>query len=167
MRALVLVVLALFAGTGCNTQSKEQATMTQLQMRQLQVRTIQASNKRMAIKALLNVLQDEGFVVKSVDSSLGVLVAAKEVGVEKASSKWSSIFTSSEGEHKWDKGGIVEAAVMVNEVSDGCQFRVNFQRKAFNKIGRVSDIETLVDEDYYQDFFTKVEKALYIENDAI
>lgn len=56
---------------------------------------------------------------------------------------------------------------MVNEVSDGCQFRVNFQRKAFNKIGRVSDIETLVDEEYYQDFFTKVEKALYIENDTI
>jgi len=165
MRALILTAMTLLAG--CNSQSKEQATMTQLQMRQLQVRTIQASDKRMAMKALLNVLQDEGFVVKSVDSNLGVLVAAKEVGVEKASSRWSSIFSSSDAEHKWDKGGIVEAAVMVNEVSDGCQFRANFQRKAFNKIGRVSDIETLVDEEYYQDFFTKVEKALYIENDAI
>lgn len=165
MRALVLAAVVLAAG--CTTQNKEQATMTQLQMRQLQTRTIQASDKRMAMKALLNVLQDEGFVVKSVDSSNGVLVAAKEVGIEKASSRWSSIFSSTGGEHKWDKGGIVEAAVMVNQVSDGCQFRVNFQRKAFNKIGRVSDIETLVDEEYYQDFFTKVEKALYIENDTI
>lgn len=122
----------------------------------------------MAMKALLNVLQDEGFVVKSVDSSNGVLVAAKEVSIEKASSRWSSIFSSTpEGEPKWDKGGIVEAVVMVNKVSDGCQFRVNFQRKAFSKIGRVSDIETLVDEGYYQEFFTKVEKALYIENDTI
>jgi hypothetical protein len=153
--------------SACTTPSKEQATMSQLQMRQLQVRTIQACDMKTAMTALLNVLQDEGFSVKSVDSNLGVLVAAKEVGTEKVSTKWSSIFTSSEGESKWDKGGIVEAAVMVAKTSDGCQFRVNFQRKAFNKIGRVSDIETLVDESYYQEFFTKVEKALYIENDTI
>lgn len=90
MRALILAVV-VFA-TGCTTHNKEQATMSQLQMRQLQTRTIQASDKKMAMKALLNVLQDEGFVVKNVDSSNGVLVAAKEAGVEKASSRWSSIF---------------------------------------------------------------------------
>ena len=156
---------ALLLLSGCSSYNKEQA-MTQLQIRQLQTRTLHTDDTKVAMKSILNTFQDEGFVLKNVDSNLGVLVATKEASVEKASSKFWSIFLWG-SDARWDKNTVIEASATLTPVGDEHHLRVNFQRKTLNNVGVPASIENVLNEHFYQDFFAKVEKALFIQQEIL
>ena len=48
--------------------------MTQLEKRQFQTRTYDSADKALVMKAMLNVLQDEGFIVYNANPLLGFMV---------------------------------------------------------------------------------------------
>src|SRR5690349_12138102 len=81
MRWLALVALG-FAWTvlGCAPapMPPTQRPRTQLQTREFQTRAYETTDTKMVMKALLNVLQDEGFIVKNANENLGLIVATKE-----------------------------------------------------------------------------------------
>jgi hypothetical protein len=134
---------------------------TQLEIREFQTRTYETNDSRMVMKSLLNVLQDDGYIVKNANAELGLLSAVKEVDVE---SKGEAFILTLFGgkEARWKKNSIIECSCNVGEFGKLTRVRVNFQLKVMDNKGAVMQVETIEDAKFYQEFFAKVDKGIYI-----
>lgn len=139
---------------------------TQLEKRQYQTRQYDNIPKPVLMKAMLNVLQDEGFIVNNANSLLGFISGAKEF-----SPKDKTIDIEKEfGTKKGMLGAVVavvETTANVSEYGREMRVRVNFKRKLLNAYGNAYKIEEVTDEKYYQNFFSKVDKAIFIQKQKI
>lgn len=139
---------------------------TQLQIREFQTRSYETTDTLMVMKALLNVLQDDQFIVKNADKDLGLLTATKEVDVESGTEAFfSSLFAGSDA--RWKKNCIIECSGNVSEFGEKTRVRINFQMKTLNNKGELMDVKQIDDPVYYQDFFSKVSKGIFIEEEGI
>jgi len=160
---LAVTLLPLFLVACATTRVPQQ---TQLQMREFQTRTYQTNNVKMVMKAMMNVLQDTGFIIKSGDLDLGLLTAAKETDVEnKAGAVFMTILAGPDA--RWAKNSCIEATANVSDFGDQCRVRVNFQLKFYDNKGNVMKIEQIQDAKYYQDFFAKVDKGIFIQSENL
>lgn len=163
VKSLLLITLILSFGcapTGVSPQK------TQLHIREFQTRTYNTKDTKMVMKALLNVLQDEGFIVKNAVVDLGFLNAEKEMDIESFGEKFISLLFMG-ANASWRKNLILEATANVSEFGEQTRIRVNFQAKVLDNRGRVVKVEQVDDEKFYQDFFSKVDKGIFIEEEKI
>ena len=163
---MVLLLLAALGLPGCATTGGGAPKQTQLQIREFQTRVFDTKDTKMVMKAVLNVLQDEDFIVKGADAELGFLTATREMDVEdKGKAFVARLFHGANA--RWDKNSIVEVTANVSEYQDKTRVRVNFQLKTMNNVGVVSKIQPMGDEAYYQEFFAKVDKGVFIEKEKL
>ena len=160
---LIASVNPVFAKKNANEVVTPQ---TQLEKRQYQTRQYSNIPKPVLMKAMLNVLQDEGFIVNNANSLLGFISGAKEF-----SPKDKTIDIEKEfGTKKGMLGAVVavvETTANVSEYGREMRVRVNFKRKLLNAYGNAYKIEEVTDEKYYQNFFSKVDKAIFIQKQKI
>lgn len=135
--------------------------LTQLQIREFQTRTYPVKDSKLVMKALLNVLQDEGFIVKNADTDLGLLTATKETNVENSGALLLALLGGSDA--RWEKIAIVECSANVSELEGATKVRVNFQVKKLDNHGQVIDVGTILDPEFYQSFFAKVDKGVFLQ----
>jgi hypothetical protein len=142
---------------------------TQLQIREFQTRTYETNNVKMVMKAMLNVLQDDGFIVKNANVELGLLSAMKEIDVtDKASAFFSGLAVALGGqESTYRKSSIIDCTANISEFGTQSRVRVNFQIKVLNNKGGIMDVKQIEDEKYYQDFFSKVDKGIFIQKEKL
>lgn len=139
---------------------------TQLQIREYQTRTYEISDPKLIMKAMLNVLQDDGFVVKNAVPELGLLSAIKEIDVEnKTEAFWATFWAGYYA--TWNKNHHIEATCNVSEYGDYCKVRVSFQRKILDNKGGIREISQIEDEKFYQVFFSKVSKSIFIQRQKL
>jgi hypothetical protein len=120
----------------------------------------------MILKAIVNVLQDEGFIIKEANTELGILSATKEVDVESTGEAFvATLFLGSNA--KWNKNSVYEATANVSEFGAESRVRVIFQVKTYDNRGGVSDVKHIEDANYYQSFFAKVDKGVFIEKEKL
>ena len=139
---------------------------TQLQIREFQTRIYDTNDTRMVMKVLLNVLQDDGFIVKNAVPELGLLTATKEVDIENKGEAFLSVLFMGY-QATWKKSSIIEATVNVSEFSNKTRVRTNFQLKILNNKGDVMEVKQIEEEKYYQDFFSKVDKGIFIQKEKL
>lgn len=139
---------------------------TQLQIRQFQTRSYETNDTKMVMKAMLNVLQDDGFIVKNAVVDLGLLSAEKSVDIENKGEAFLAAFFAG-ANAVWKKASIIECTANVSEYGEQARVRVNFQIKVLNNKGGIMKIEQIDDEKYYQDFFSKVDKGIFIQKEKI
>lgn len=164
MKLYVFLLVALL--TGCAQKAPEPPPKTQLEIREFQTRTFPVNDMKLVMKSMLNVLQDENFVVKNVALDLGFLTATKEVDLEGPSSRiWAQL--SSTRHVRWRKNEIIEATCNVTEFGKEMRVRVNFQSKILDNAGAVMLIKQITDEQFYQDFFSKISKGIFIQEQNI
>jgi hypothetical protein len=83
MKFFIIFILISFFITACafspssnieNTelQDRQIQEKTQLQIRQIQTRTYELSESELVMKAMLNVLQDDGFIIKTAVPGIGL-----------------------------------------------------------------------------------------------
>lgn len=160
--SLCVLVLTLFSG--CSTFSPP-PQKTQLEIRQMQTYVFDVSDFNLVMKAMLNVLQDDGYIVKNVQLNLGFLSATKEVDVESPGSRfWGGSFLTPE---RWLKMNILNATSNVSEFGSKTKVRVNFQIKKVDNYGAVMGVYQVQDPQFYQDFFSKVSKSIFIQEEKI
>jgi len=163
-----LFVLSLFPALtllGCATTGPQTAK-TQLQIREYQTRSYQTTDTKMVLKAIVNVLQDEGFIIKEANTDLGILSATKEVDVESTGQALvATLFLGSNA--KWNKNSVYEATANVSEFGAESRVRMIFQVKTYDNKGGVSDVKQIEDANYYQSFFSKVDKGVFIEKEKL
>ena len=150
---------------GCVSQSQDQP-MSQLQIREIQTRSFENKDAKAVLKEMINVLQDEAFIVKHANLELGLLAGEKDIDIE---DQWNRFFSvMANGHHaSWNKNVVIEVSANVTQFGESTKVRVNFQRKLFDNFGRVVKVIQIFDENYYQEFFTKVHKGLFFQEEKI
>ncbi|TLU87309.1 MAG: hypothetical protein FDX21_00230 [Chlorobium sp.] len=161
MKKLVLLFLAagVITISGCETMQPV-AQKTQLEIREFQTRTYDQSNTKMVMKAVMNALQDDGFIVQQANIDLGLLTAQKEEDVENsAESFFARAFTN---QPEYRKNSITEASANISEYGKQTKVRINFKNKVMNNRGAVMSVTQISDEKFYQNFFATVDKSLFL-----
>lgn len=162
-----IMTLACTCLVVCPACHRPDVRMTQLQIRQMQTRAYEIKDPKRAIKAVLNVLQDEAFIPRQVNLDVGFVHAVKEMDVEDGSEKFWAKFWHGSRNSRWRKNAIVECAANVTETRNGMRLRVNFQVKVMNNKGEVVSVEAIEDPFFYQAFLAKVDKGVFIEKQGL
>lgn len=142
---------------------------TQLEKRQIQTRTYDCADKALVMKAMLNVLQDEGFIVNNANPLLGFISGDKEFDITDKSIDLEKDFGKDRKALIWQgiKVATIEATANVSEYGKDTKVRITFKRKLLNMYGNAQVINEINDEKYYQDFFAKVDKAIFLQKQKI
>jgi hypothetical protein len=168
MKKLFITAGFLCALCGCVSSSSGPGgytgVMSQLQIREFQTRSFETADTLLVIKALLNVLQDDFYIVKNADAALGLVTATKEVDVDDRGF-WSKHF--SDKDQRWKKNAIVECSGTVSAYGNRTKVRMNFQIKIFDNRGEVMAVEQVQDQKFYQNFFFKVDKGIFLAKEKL
>lgn len=142
---------------------------TQLEKRQFQTREYDSTDKAMIMKAFLNVLQDEGFIVNNANPLLGFISGSKEFDVSDKSIDVKKEFGTNKGVLCWSgvRVAVIESTANITEYGKEIKVRINFKRKLLNVYGNAQSIDEIDDDKYYQDFFAKVDKAIFLQKQKI
>jgi len=177
----LLVVAAAVVVAGCKAAAP--APQTQLEVREYQTRSFDTADTKLVLKAMFNVLQDDGYVVKNAVVDLGLITAEKEIDVAPGRSGTNGGLlgglggTVILGRH----GGVVlggppapstyrktevrDFTGNVSEFGKQTKVRVSFQRKVLDNRGNVVEVEPIDDLKFYQDFFSRMDKSLYLQKE--
>jgi hypothetical protein len=158
------VAIGLLA-SGCATMSEEES---QLQRRQIQTREYDTTDTVMVLKAVIATLQDEGFIIKEADKDLGLIVALREGEVANIIDGSFATMSGIAGFGSlWDSDADVECSANVQGYGDKVRVRVNFRKKLKNVFGGPVTVGEIDDPRFYQDFFSKIDKGIFIEKEGI
>ncbi len=184
MRILLVGALLGIVAAGCtivNRAPQTQPPKTQLQIREFQTREYDTNDVKLIMKAVLNVLQDDGFVVKNAVVDLGLLTATKEVDIAQGRTStasddyWGEVFssvfrgssyktrTNRTQDVRYNKFKVVEVSVNISELGRRSKVRANFQAKILDNTGQPVEVSVIEDPKFYQDFFVKVDKGIFIQ----
>lgn len=173
IKRLLLILFVMCLALPVNARKSAQETiitpMTQLEKRQFQTRTYETIDKPLVMKAMLNVLQDEGFIVYNANPLLGFIYGVKDFDTSDPNIDISKEFGLSKARLNWNgvKVATIETTANVTEYGKSIRVRVNFKRKLLNVYGNAQFIDDVNDENYYQDFFSKVDKAIFLQKQKI
>jgi hypothetical protein len=162
VRCLFILALTCTLVYGCaSATGVTEVPKTQLEIREYQTREYDTKDVKMVMKSLLNVLQDDGFIVKNASVDLGLISATKEINVE---NKTEAIILGLLGGQNasWKKNSIIECSGNVSEHGNVTRVRINFQAKTLDNRGNVINVGQITEPVYYHDFFTKVDKGIFL-----
>lgn len=168
MKYLILL-LVVFTGlsTSCATYNPNAETeKSQLQIREYQTRTFEVDDELMVLKAVANVLQDEGYIITNAETDLGLITAQKEANIEDGGEKFFAIlFFGANARYK--KNSIVESTANVSQFGEKVKVRMNFLLKAYDNRGDLINLGQVESEEFYQDFFSKVDKGIFLQKENL
>jgi len=166
MKNLLAISLLLLFILGCG-EAYKQEQKTQLEIRQMQTRTYEIESMKAIVKAILNVLQDDSFIVKQVNIDLGFLNATKEVDVESKNERFWQRFWWGKRGATYKKNTVIDCTANISEFGEEKRVRVNFQAKVIDNRGGVVSVRQIDSLEFYQEFFAKVDKGIFIEKEGI
>jgi hypothetical protein len=158
--------------TGCVSPiQRDTSQFTALELRAMQTRTYDGQEAKATLKTVLNVLQDEGFLVDHGNTELGLLHGSKTIDEFSGRSPGAgpAVFGAPFRTEFAPTMNMVtiEATANVSEFGAQTKVRVNFQRKVTNLDGVLIFAAPVVDAKVYQEFFAKLERGLFIENQGL
>jgi hypothetical protein len=149
---LLLGCLAL----GCAPSGPRSATRPSLQTREFQTRSYATKDTGMVMKALVNVLQDEGFIIKVANNDLGLITATSE----HTERHWYFIFAK-------DFTYSRTCSVNITPFGEQTKVRVNVQISVKTWPSGSESVSGIDDPTYYRDFFAKVDKGIFIQRERL
>ncbi|HMP84617.1 MAG TPA: hypothetical protein PKA41_18130 [Verrucomicrobiota bacterium] len=170
--ALILGGLAASSASMQTSQRQQKnggAERSQLEIRQMQQQTFETTDTRQVFMAVMNTLQDDGFIVRQAQLDVGLLNASKSIDVADMGQVFSATLMSSltGARASYANNAVVEVSVNVGPFKAATRIRANFENKVFDNAGAVWSSEVVAEEDFYQDFFSKVSKAVFIEQEQL
>jgi hypothetical protein len=153
MRGLLLLV----AVVGCAAPASQRLrSATELQTRELQTRTYDTTDTAMVMKALVNVLQDDGFIVKTASGDIGLITATKE----RTERHWYFIFAK-------DITDSWTCSVNISAFGQETKVRVNVQETIKTWPDNTERTAPVDDPTFYRDFFARVDKGIFIQKEKL
>lgn len=166
MKYLFLALIVVMGmSMSCATTNIE-PEKTQLQIREFQTRTYDVDNEIMVLKAIANVLQDQGYIITNAETDLGLITAQKEASIEDGTEKFFQILFFGD-DARYKKNSIIESTANVSQFGKQVRVRMNFQLKAYDNKGQLIELGQIDDEEFYQNFFAKVDKGIFIQKENI
>ena len=135
-----------------------------LNKRQFQTRDYSVGDKTIVMKAVLNTLQDEGYIVYSANYLLGFIYGEKDFDTSDPETDISKEFGLSKSRLNLNgiKVATMEVSANVTEYSDLLKLRMNFKRKLLNTYGNAQFIDDVEEEEFYRDFYEKLDRAIFL-----
>lgn len=164
--AILLILCCSLPAVAKKRQNEEIITpVTQLEKRQFQTKSYPAKDNILVMKSILNVLQDEGFIVYNVNSLLGYIYGVKDFDTSDPNVDISQEFgvTKSRLSYNGVKVATLEVSVNVTQYGEQARVRANFKRKLLNEYGNAQMIDDIDDSQYYADFYAKVDNAIALQ----
>lgn len=159
---------------------------TQLEVREYQTRTFDTADTALVMKAMLNALQDDGYVVKNAVVELGLITAAKESDLApgRSGAGGGNIFgglgsiiiggtgpggvvVGSQHDPTYPKTEVRDFTGNVSAFGQQTKVRVSFQRKVLDNRGDVVEVEPISDLEFYQTFFSRMDKSLFLQQEHL
>ena len=143
---------------------------SQLELRQMQTREYKAppGGLKRVMKAVINTLQDEGYMIKNADIELGFITAQRETDVQ---DKWETFFAhlgaGNNAPARFSKNSVLECSVNVSEYGKDMRVRAVFQNKVLDNLGGTVTVRQVDSGLFYQNFFSKVDKGIFIERQGL
>lgn len=163
----VLIIFGFLLPTEAKRSTQEEiiVPLTQLEKRQFQTRTYENVDKTIIMKALLNVYQDEGYIIYNANPLLGFMYGTKDFDTSDSNVDISKEFGLSKGRLNLNgiKVATMESSANVTEYGERINVRVNFRRKLLNVYGNAQFIDDVNDATFYEDFFEKLDKAINLQ----
>ena len=168
-----LVTGALAMRKADSEQAKKDASqkpqLTQLQTRQLQTRNYQTEDTKIILQTALAVLQDDGFVVQNANVDLGLLAASKslqDINVDSSGKAFLKGFFGFGGSVSTKEFSTVETTVTVTLFGKETRVRLSARLSSVefgSAAGSNTKYEAITEAEFYQAFFSKLEKGIFIE----
>ena len=147
-----------------------------LELRQAQSRSFETADSRLVLKATLNVLQDQGFVIRHADAELGLVTAVMEWRSRQPSRglrvlKWVAAVPTYGAALLLPTGktefSAVEANVNVTSEPAGTRVRVSLVTKVTDKDGAVRSVAPVDDPLAYQRLLAGLDRAVFLEKEGL
>ncbi len=177
-RHAVLFALAL-AASACAATTRSQLPeppRTPLELRQAQSRTFDTPDARLVLKAALNVLQDQGFVIQQAEFQLGVVTAVTEWRSRQRNEglrilKWVAALPTYGASllipTGRDEFSAVEAVVNVNPEAERTRVRISMVAKVRDDKGAIRRVQPIEDPLAYQKILAGLDKAVYLQKEGL
>jgi len=157
--------------SACATQIPKEALRLapeSLPLRQLQTRRFDTSDEKVLLAAGAAILQDLGFTLDASEPRLGVLVASKDRSAVEAGQVIFSLLAAVvlRGPVPWDEKQKIRTSFVTRPAGTekpSVLVRVTFQRIVWNTAKEISKLEPLDEPRFYQEFFEKLSKAVFLE----
>lgn len=139
-----------------------------LARRQAQTRRFESKDERALLGAGAAVLQDLGFTLDASETELGVIVASKDRSAVEAGQVvghlllglLTGVYIPTDRNQKLRASLITRPSGPANEHT---LVRITFQRIVWNDQGKITKMEPLDDPKFYQQFFEKLSKSVFLE----
>jgi len=177
-RPAVPIALALAVGA-CATTSQSMLPCpprTPLELRQAQSRTFETGDQRLVLKAAMNVLQDQGFVIRSAEADLGLVTAVREWRSRQPNQglrvlKWLAVVPTYGASLLVPTGGTefssIEANVNVTPEGGLTRVRISLVSKVTEKDGTVRSVTPIEDPLAYQRLLAGLDKGVYLQKEGL
>jgi len=165
VRAAVCAIPLLISFSGCMSDAPPPPPPSQMELRSFQTREYDTHDSKLVLKAVLNTLQDMGFIVNTADPGIGLLTA----------SKWTNVdHTKKEIKAAKKKGAALSKSIVLDctaNVSEfgkkQCRVRVNFQQRVLDAAGATMQAYPITDAKFYQTFFSQVDKGIFLQQEGV
>lgn len=172
---LLVCVLVLFV-SGCAKTSLEMVKLesTSLQDRQLQSKNYDTTNEEKILTASVSTLQDMGFNIDEINRDFGVVTSSKvrdarEVG-QQVGLFFLALLGGAGAMDLADHTQIIRATIVTTPkegIKSQIAIRMTVMRVIKNHKGMVTKVETIKDKEIYTQFFDKLSKSVFLEEQKL
>jgi hypothetical protein len=177
-RHAIPAALALFLGACASLPESAGLRVPQapLELRQAQSRTFETPDSRLVLKAALNVLQDQGFVIRQADAELGLVTAVTEWRSGQPNQglrilKWVAALPTYGASLLLPTGrtefSAIEAVVNVTPEAPRTRVRISLVAKVTDGKGVVRRVSAVDDPHPYQRLLAGLDKAVFLEEEGL
>jgi hypothetical protein len=178
-RHATLAVLALALALGGCAASQPPARLeprSPLELRQVQTRAFDTTDDQLVLRAALDALQDEGYVIREADADLGLVTGIMEWQSRAPNQglrvlKWVAAIPTygaslllPTGRHEFSA---VEANVHVTREAARTRVRVSLVERVTEKNGAVRSVRPVEDPLAYQALLARLDKAVFLQKEGI
>ena len=165
---------AISAARASNERSRLAANkkpeMTQLQKRKLQTREYEAVEKTRVLEVAVQVLQDDGFVISNANTELGLLSASKDLHKREVDDTGTAfvkgMFSMGYSNISSDEFSAFETNLTVTQFGEKVRARMAARLSRTSTNGKMQ-YEQVMDARFYQEFFTQLEKGIFIDQEGL
>ena len=171
--SVLFCAFALISLAGCNQTIPKgalQLSSESFELRQLQTRSFETTNEKKLLTSGAGVLQDLGFNIDESETSLGVIVGSKDRDATESGQVAAAVFVAllGGGAIPIDKDQKIRASLITRPSGKGkTNLRITLQRVVWNTQGQITKSESIEEPEIYQEFFSKLSKAVFLEANEI
>ena len=170
MKGYQQLIIAVFITTmlaACSSTVKPLS----LTLREYQTRSYEAKDKEQLFHAVLNTLQDDGFVIDVADINSGLIkgvVNSTSINSRETLQKtaftvltWGVFLLFTDGNIKDVE--TVSASITISPYGNSTKVRTSFVYKQVNPDGETVEHKQIVDKAVYQKFYSSIEKSIFYD----